>query len=965
MVQKQAVLGREIGADSFADDDPLAELARIVGYEAAPVARAAPAIAPPQPAGDAEFNLEDELLREFETYDAPELTAPALRAAEPVAVPEPVYAPEPVSAQEPLYEEPEYVPQSVYADASVAADQPYDLAEAGANAAADGVDDAYWSDEPIAGDDLSELQEWGDPSFGENTAPVAGPEPRDDAYDLADELERAVAEAPDEQAGDSWPVAEPRLTLPLANFNAPRVVQPQMAPPESNAAPAQSDFTADPAESGFRDMLEDELSAALSDTDFPAEPSELAAAPAPEPFDFDRMIADVNDFTRSAAVPAAATPYEAAAHVAAPAQPVPRAEPQFDMSFTDALEMGEQPRQANGAQSAYAIGRNAPTAASIAAPRAEPRAQPRPDAEVFDPFADGEFELALDDLELDLSELVEADNRRPAAAAPPTPEPQAYRPEPPVARPEPVPAAVLPFDPSQIAEQDELLETIGALDVPDLPVAEAKERAVFNPDYDIDIDSELAMLFEGAQSPEMNSGQQPVPAAAVPAAQPAVSRFQPGGIAPTVPVADDFDAFERALEEDFKLSLQSPQAPPRSTGRITLPKNAPLRVVEERSVPRRWLLAASVAGVVLLGAGGLYAWLSGTAGDLLNSDAPRVILADKEPVKVVPEDRGGKSVPNQDKAVYDRVQGAAAEDPTQENLISASEEPVDVVQKTLIPETVPPEGAEDGMGEATPVGETEDPRLLPGSQPSTETAAEAADANVTTITPRKVRTMIVKPDGTLVAQDMPVAEPDATAAAPSAVAPAATVPVAALPDVAAETAPSVPTAVVPAAGFPAATTTAEAAASATETAVAAPKAPVPTARPAEQPVNVVGAVTAQGNVRQPPAAAAPAPAPAATPPATAKVTAAAAPAASVTVPAGGYVIQIASLPSEAEAQKSYKNMLAKFANVIGGRGVDIKKAEIAGKGTYYRVRIPAGSKADAVALCERFRSAGGSCLVAN
>ena len=78
---------------------------------------------------------------------------------------------------------------------------------------------------------------------------------------------------------------------------------------------------------------------------------------------------------------------------------------------------------------------------------------------------------------------------------------------------------------------------------------------------------------------------------------------------------------------------------------------------------------------------------------------------------------------------------------------------------------------------------------------------------------------------------------------------------------------------------------------------------------------------------------------------------------------GGYGIQIASLPSEDEAKKSYANLSNKFASVIGGRGVEIRKAEIAGKGTYYRVRIPAGSKDEAASLCERYRQAGGSCLI--
>ncbi|MCA1969782.1 MAG: SPOR domain-containing protein, partial [Rhizobium sp.] len=101
--------------------------------------------------------------------------------------------------------------------------------------------------------------------------------------------------------------------------------------------------------------------------------------------------------------------------------------------------------------------------------------------------------------------------------------------------------------------------------------------------------------------------------------------------------------------------------------------------------------------------------------------------------------------------------------------------------------------------------------------------------------------------------------------------------------------------------------------------------------------------------------AAPAPAPAAAAPE---------PAAAQPAPAaGGYYMQVASLPSEAEAEKSYRNISAKFGSVVGGRAYEIKRAEIAGKGTYYRVRISAGTKAEAQALCERYKSAGGSCLV--
>jgi cell division septation protein DedD len=101
------------------------------------------------------------------------------------------------------------------------------------------------------------------------------------------------------------------------------------------------------------------------------------------------------------------------------------------------------------------------------------------------------------------------------------------------------------------------------------------------------------------------------------------------------------------------------------------------------------------------------------------------------------------------------------------------------------------------------------------------------------------------------------------------------------------------------------------------------------------------------------------------PPTAQPATTSATPVASTTPAAAGgdYLIQIASLPSEADAQKSYKSLSAKFGSVIGGRGMDIKAADLPGKGTYYRVRIPAGSKEAAVSLCERYRSAGGSCMV--
>jgi hypothetical protein len=79
--------------------------------------------------------------------------------------------------------------------------------------------------------------------------------------------------------------------------------------------------------------------------------------------------------------------------------------------------------------------------------------------------------------------------------------------------------------------------------------------------------------------------------------------------------------------------------------------------------------------------------------------------------------------------------------------------------------------------------------------------------------------------------------------------------------------------------------------------------------------------------------------------------------------AGGYSVQIASQPSAESAKSTYEDLASRFGSVIGGRGVNIVKAEIQGKGTYWRVRVPAKSRTEAVELCNDYKAAGGNCFV--
>ncbi|KVK42149.1 sporulation protein [Agrobacterium deltaense] len=1006
MVEKNVAYNRDARSEGFADNDPLAELARIVGFEDRPShagSEAAPSVTRREP----EFNLEDELLREFEVYDAPHADPVVLDPANdvragihpndfmqrvesvfarrepelaPADEPAPVAASAPEVREEPLPEvDQAYIHNYVetttqdiradFRDDASAVAEVFDVHSRQSRPA-----------EPMVCQPAAQQVAWEEPQAAEPAEPewhtmpelpadvssnihadVHSYAPEPQAFDLADEVEIAVAEEapapvsvrPPSHGGRSS-LEFSSLRLPLANFGARRDVSaadPKRVEPRSEQQPAAA---------RIEPQVEPAPAVVQAEETAPSYMPPVAEtfAPAAEPLAFE----------------AAEKP--AAKHLS------PMDELIYDVAKYSIPGRGETPlvQDVPAAQAAKVE----PPVVAAAPVKAAPivAAAPAAPAEELDftdfaGFNDDDFELALDDLDLDLdlSEIAEAEvapapapqpvrqpPAAPVAAAAVAPQPVREQPAPqprpaPVAVAAPVAAAAvqprpaaaapqpaapqtlesLPFDPSQIGETEEHPENIVEMDVPELPVGVFEPKpAARRHEEELDIDTELATLFAPAVAGGLDRHK----------------HAENRGAAQARPAQapEEADEFERALEEDFRRSMQEAAASrgsaPRDAENTYVDHQAAYREEDERG-GRRWIMPVAAAiGLVLIG-GGVYALVSGGSSSTGSNGAPVIISADNDPMKVVPENPGGRVVPNQDKAVYDRVAGGSAADPKQPALISSNEQPVDVVQRTLIPEQLPLEGENDADVEAagTPVGETEDPRLLSPEEKAAQTEGSAA----TGVSPRKVRTMIVKPDGTLVAQEVevPAAQPPKADKVEELAAPQTAKPGEGAPAVIA--ASRVP--VAPEQAQPQANTPAVAAKPAAQSA-----APLPAARPSSQPANVVATVTNQGNVR-------PATAPA-QPQAAQQQTAAATPAATSTPSPGGYYIQIASLPSQAEAQKSYQNMSAKFGSVIGGRGVDIKAAEIAGKGTFYRVRIPAGDKNEAVALCEKFRSAGGSCLVA-
>ncbi len=79
---------------------------------------------------------------------------------------------------------------------------------------------------------------------------------------------------------------------------------------------------------------------------------------------------------------------------------------------------------------------------------------------------------------------------------------------------------------------------------------------------------------------------------------------------------------------------------------------------------------------------------------------------------------------------------------------------------------------------------------------------------------------------------------------------------------------------------------------------------------------------------------------------------------------GGYDIQIASVRSAEDAARERERLLAEFEELLTPLGLRVDQADVAGAGTYFRIRGgPLPSLADARTLCRELEAGGQDCLV--
>ncbi len=353
-------------------------------------------------------------------------------------------------------------------------------------------------------------------------------------------------------------------------------------------------------------------------------------------------------------------------------------------------------------------------------------------------------------------------------------------------------------------------------------------------------------------------------------------------------VQNDATPAQPVISAEQQLSLQHPVADP-GAGQLEPEhyQDEPEAVLVPGRRNSGFRMAAIALGLAVVAGVGVVGY--SYVGDAETPAEPQIVRADQSEFKVKPDDPGGKVIANVNEPVYDTMAGNKPEETNQENLIAANVEPINVE---------PVENAN------SPVKSAE--RLDSGDN------STVANSAIAVMQPRKVKTVTVRADGTIVASAdntfsnsaTPVVDPNSLGGAIST------------GNIA----------------IPSANPTNDS--ETTEVALVAPLANETTPAIIQQVTTPVAAPN---------------------PVATRSIT--------PTNISRPYVVQISSQRSMEAAEATYQNLKRRFASILDGQPKEIREAKVEGKGTFYRVRIPVGSQNDAASFCGRYKSAGGSCFV--
>jgi SPOR domain len=411
------------------------------------------------------------------------------------------------------------------------------------------------------------------------------------------------------------------------------------------------------------------------------------------------------------------------------------------------------------------------------------------------------------------------------------------------------------------------------------------------------------------------------------AAQDYVMASQGGGQAPPSDPRRQLQAFDALYDQPPQIALGSTEQARRAPqdfyeservdadfldeGQVVPPAGARSKMATLKS-RSAFMVGSALLGAIALGGALAFAYKQ-SGGGIGSGEQPPLVTADARPVKELPDQPGGKEFPHKNKLIYDRLQNG--DEPESERIVPRQE---DVAVPAL------PAAPTELAGLPTPVATTDmvtpqttqavDGAPAPAAAPMAVAAADdSADGG-----PRRVKTLKVRPDGSV---EEPAGAPAAAAegaAQPAMAAAAADGETAALPAAAAMP--------VPAADPPVA-----AAAPAKPQQVAAVQ-PAPVKPKAPKPAVAQASATPQA-----------------------------------ATPNTKYVVQVGSKKNQTEALASFADMQQKYPTLLASYRPMVQKADLGAKGVWYRLRIgPIADKSAAAKLCSQLKAQGlPDCLVAS
>lgn len=314
---------------------------------------------------------------------------------------------------------------------------------------------------------------------------------------------------------------------------------------------------------------------------------------------------------------------------------------------------------------------------------------------------------------------------------------------------------------------------------------------------------------------------------------------------------------------------------------------------------KRSLLLGGAAAVLVVGFGLTFAMRGGPSGS-----AP-TIRASGEPYKIQPEAKPAGEKPSEAATILDRN---GSERLAASRVVTREEQPVDV---------------REAARQASAANTAKPGPTAGAAPPALPTAGPAANGFFPE--PRRVRTVSVRPDGTII--EAPQAAPAAPVRAAPPPAPRQSAPApAAAPAPAPQTAAPAPARA--AAATPPKTSERAAPSTTAATAPAAPASatPAPAAPRAASPQSATVAATPRSG-------------------------------------GGGFAVQLAAPGTESEAKAAISRIQQRYGSALGGKQPTVRKAKV-GEKDVYRVRVVGLSQSDANGLCEKLKAAGGSCFVA-